>query len=431
MALTMWVTPLHAQSTLAGAATAASRPPVPSQVDPQQAPATSQDPQHVHHSEAVPSSKWHFMQDAVVFGTYNRQGGLRAKTDFVSQNWWMGMANRQMGRSTLTLSTMFSLEPATTHPEGYAEIFQVGETYKNVPLVDYQHPHDFLMQLAAIVRIPLNARTDLRFAVAPVGEAGIGPPAFMHRRSASENPIAPLSHHTFDSSHITMGVVAAGVDAGPVTFEGAVFHGREPDESRWDLMDPGPLDSWSTRIRVRPARGWEFQGSYGFLKDPEPLERQDVRRSTASVTYTREGRGDNYTAVMFAAGRNRRTYSTAEALLGEISHRVGRTTFYGRYEGIELETEHLIFPGTIHAPHPGELIDPLHTVTVGGAFDVTQVRGWELGIGGDVQAYSVPPRLQKTHGKDPVSYHLFVRLRVPKPGMGRMWNMMMADGMKH
>lgn len=149
------------------------------------------------------------------------------------------MASRQMGRSMLTLSTMFSLEPVTTKPEGYAEIFQVGETYKNVPLVDYQHPHDFLMQLAAIVRIPVNSRTDVRFAVAPVGEAGIGPPAFMHRRSAAENPIAPLSHHTFDSSHITMGVVAAGVDAGPFTLEGAAFHGREPDEDRWDLMDPG------------------------------------------------------------------------------------------------------------------------------------------------------------------------------------------------
>lgn len=157
-----------------------------------------------------------------------------------------------------------------------------------------------------------------------------------------------------------MGVLAAGMDAGPLTLERAVFHGREPDENRWDLMDPGPLDSWSTRVRFRPARGWEIQGSFGFLKRPEPLEQQDVRRSTASVSYTREGRGDNYTAVMFAAGRNRRTYSTAEALLGEISHRVGRTTFYGRYEGIELETEHLIFPGTIHAPHPGELIDPLH-----------------------------------------------------------------------
>lgn len=395
------------------------------------APATAQDPPHVHQHDGVPPSQWHFMQDGVIFGTYNNQGGPRGETDVVSQNWWMGMGSRQIGRSTLTLTTMFSLEPATTQPEGYAEIFQVGETFRNAPLVDYQHPHDFLMQLAAIMRIPLNARTDLRFAVAPVGEAGIGPAAFMHRRSAAENPVAPLSHHTFDSSHITMGVVSVGVDSGPFSLEGAVFHGEEPDESRWDFMDPGPLDSWSTRIRFRPARGLEIQGSYGFLKRPEPLEPQDVRRSTASVSYTREGRGDNYTALMFAAGRNRRPFSVADALLAELSHRVGRTTVYGRYEGIELETEHLLFPGNVHAPHPGELIDPLHTLTVGSAFDIARLWGWELAVGGDVQLYSVSPRLRETHGERPVSYHVFARLRLPKPAMGRMWNMMMSDGMKH
>ena len=389
----------------------------------------TQPPPHVHEQPAP--SQWHFMQDGVVFGTYNRQGGLRGTSEFASQNWWMLMGSRQIGQSMLTLSGMVSLEPATTRPKGYAEIFQIGETYNNAPLVDYQHPHDFLMQLAAVIRIPLGDRTDLRLAVAPVGEAGIGPPAFMHRRSSAENPTAPLTHHTFDSSHITMGVVAMGLDYGAFTVEGAAFHGREPDEERWDIMDPGPLDSWSVRLRFRPAEGWELQGSHGFLKRPEILEPQDVERSTASVTYVREGRGENYTALTFAAGRNKRRFSIHEALLGEISHRIGRTTLFGRYEGIELETEHLLFPGLIHTPHEGETIDPLHTVMLGGAFDVTRILGWELAVGGDVQLYRVPPRLQRTHGDDPISSHVFFRLRVPKSPMGRMWNMMMSDGMKH
>ena len=397
----------------------------------QQTPPSSAAEQPPQQPAAPRRSSWMLMQDGVIFGTYNQQGGLRSKTDFVSQNWWMGMATRPIGRTLLTLTTMVSLEPATTKPEGYAEIFQVGETYKNVPLVDYQHPHDFLMQLAAIVRVRLNPRTDLRFAAAPVGEATLGPPAFMHRRSAAENPIAPLSHHTFDSSHITMGVLSAGVDAGPLTIEGSAFHGREPDEDRWDLMDPGPLDSWSARVRLRPLRGMEIQGSYGFLKNPEALEPQDVWRSTASVTYVRERDGDGYTALMFAAGRNRRPFSLSDALLGEVTHRVGRFTLFGRYEGIELETEHLLFPGFVHSPHPGETIDPLHTLTIGGAVDVARVWGWEVGVGGDVQSYRVPERLQQTHGERPVSYHVFFRLRVPKSPMGRMWNTMMADGMKH
>lgn len=386
-------------------------------------------PAHQHAEPAV--SPWQFMQDGVVFATYNDQGGVRGSTDFGSQNWWMGMGFRPMGRASLTLTGMVSLEPATLDPRGYAEIFQVGETYDNAPLVDYQHPHDFLMQLSAVVRVPLNRRTALRLVFAPVGEAGIGPPAFMHRRSAAENPTAPLSHHTFDSSHITMGVIGMGLDVGPLSIDGAVFHGREPDEQRWDLMDPGPLDSWSTRIRFRPTREWDVQLSYGFLKEPEILEKQDVRRSSVSVSYTHEGRGDNYTALTFAAGRNRRPYSDSEALLGELTHRVGKVSLYGRYEGVEVETEHLVFPGFVHVPHPGELIDPLHAVTTGAAFHIAQLKGWDLAVGGDAIFYQVPERLQVTHGERPVSFHAFVRLRLPKSPMGRMWNMMMADGMRH
>lgn len=425
-ALSAWmavgVPPAQASSTDEPQSTIATPPPQPQQQPPAAAPAPR---------SQTSRSAWHLMQDGVVFGTYNKQGGPRGNEDFVSQNWWMGMATRPIGRSLLTFSTMLSLEPATTEERGYSEIFQIGETYKNAPLVDYQHPHDFLMQLGATLRIRMTDTADFRIAAAPVGEAALGPPAFMHRRSAAENPTAPLSHHSFDSSHITMGVVTAGLDIGRFTIEGSAFHGREPDEDRWDLMDPGPLDSWSARLRLRPFDDVEIQGSYGFLKNPETLEPQNVERYTGSILYNRQGSGDNFTALTFAAARNRRRYSDGDALLGEITHRVGRVTVYGRYEGVEVETEHLLFPGLTHTPHPGELADALHAVTIGGALDVARIRGWELGIGGDVQGYRVPPRLQPTHGERPVSYHVFLRLRVPKSPMGRMWNMMMADGMKH
>ena len=353
------------------------------------------------------------MQDGVVFATFNSQGGTRGQQDFISQNWWMGMASRPVGRSTLTITGMLSLEPATFKKRGYAEIFQVGETFDGAPLVDYQHPHDFLMQLSAVFRVPLSGRTALRFTAAPVGEAGVGPAAFMHRRSAAENPSAPLTHHSFDSTHITMGVLGAGVDVGALSVDGSIFHAREPDEQRWDIMDPGALDSWSTRITLRPVRGLEMQASYAFLKQPEVLERQDVKRSTVSASYTREGRGDNYTALTFAAGRNRRTFSSSDALLGEISHRTGRITVFGRYEGVEVETEHLLFPGLAHTPHLGEVIDPLHALTLGSTHEIAKMGGWELALGGDVVLYKVPPRLEATHGERPVSYLSLIHISEP------------------
>ena len=74
----------------------------------------------------------------------------------------------------------------------------------------------------------------------------------MHRASAAENPLAALSHHTFDSTHIAFGVVTAAVDHGRWVVEGSVFNGREPDEHRWDF-DFGALDSVSGRVWFRPT----------------------------------------------------------------------------------------------------------------------------------------------------------------------------------
>ena len=134
---------------------------------------------------------------------------------------------------------MLSLDPATVGEQGYSHIFQVGETFEGNPLIDHQHPHDFLMQAAAVWRQPIAKGFTLTLAGAPVGEPALGPIAFMHRSSAAENPMSPLGHHTFDSSHIAMGVITGGLDRGPFQVESSVFHGAEPDENRWDLMDPG------------------------------------------------------------------------------------------------------------------------------------------------------------------------------------------------
>src|SRR4029077_10356285 len=146
-----------------------------------------------------------------------------------------------------TFVGMLSLEPLTASARGYRELFQSGEVYQGEPIVDRQHPHDFLMQAAVVYRIPIDYRTAFTIAGGPVGEPALGPIAFMHRPSAAENPAAPLGHHTLDSTHIAMGVITAALDRGPFTIETSLFNGREPDDNRWDLMDPGPLDSWSAR----------------------------------------------------------------------------------------------------------------------------------------------------------------------------------------
>ena len=240
-----------------------------------QAPASSAEPpqteSHQHEAQAAEPG-WHAMQDAILFGTFNRQGGPRGDKEFVAQNWYMGMASRKVGTGTLTLNGMVSLDPATVGKSGYAELFQSGEALNGRPLIDRQHPHDFFMQLAAVWRIPLTPATGVTIAGGPVGEAALGPVAFLHRASAADNPMAPLSHHIFDSTHVSFGVVTAAIDHGPWLIEASVFNGREPDENRWDF-DFAKLDSVSGRVWYHPNASWEFQASTGHLSDPEELER--------------------------------------------------------------------------------------------------------------------------------------------------------------
>jgi hypothetical protein len=62
----------------------------------------------------------------------------------------MPMAQMQLGRGTLTARVMLSLEPATITQQYYPELFQQGETAFRKPIVDGQHSHDFIMELAAL-----------------------------------------------------------------------------------------------------------------------------------------------------------------------------------------------------------------------------------------------------------------------------------------
>jgi len=109
----------------------------------------AQDMEGMQHEHMQKPSGWTFMQDGVVFAMLNDQGSPRGSTEFRAPNWWMGMFEHRLGKGELTITTMFSLDPATVTARGYGEIFQIGETYQGSALIDRQHPHDFLMQAAA------------------------------------------------------------------------------------------------------------------------------------------------------------------------------------------------------------------------------------------------------------------------------------------
>ena len=165
---------------------------------------------------------------------------------------WQEPASRTRFVWAEEIMNMLSFEPATISNRRCPELFQQGETAFGRPIVDGQRPHDFFMELAALYDYKLTDRTLLSFYVAPMGDPAMGPPAYPHRASASENPIAPLGHHLQDSTHIAADVITFGIGHRSLRLEASGFHGREPDEYRWNI-NSGKIDSWSARVTVESS----------------------------------------------------------------------------------------------------------------------------------------------------------------------------------
>lgn len=391
---------------------------------------SAQEHQHQHPADQDRESAWMFMHDGVIFGLFNHQGGPRGGDELKAPNWWMEMASRRIGRGRLTLTGMFSLDPATAGKAGYREIFQVGEALDGRPLIDRQHPHDLFMQLAATWRIPVSDATSLTIAGGPVGEPALGPVAFMHRASSENVPLATLSHHIFDSTHIAFGVVTAAVDRGPWTVEASLFNGREPDEHRWGF-DFGRLDSAAARVWFRPAPGLALQVSSGHLVDPEELEPGTVQRTTTSFSWFSHMADDHFTAVTIGYGVNAAHDTSRQAMFAEATRHAGASSWSMRGELLQVERDVLV-EDRIPIPHGGtEPRDLLGAVTLGGARDILHWKDVEASLGGNVTVYAVPSSLRPTHGEHPVSFQVFFRLRPPAGAMGRMWNMRMGGPMTH
>ena len=232
---------------------------------------------------------------AFIADTQQQAQSHRGSDKLFSTNWLMPMAMHQLGSNgrygQLTLRTMFSLEPATVSARQYPELFQQGETAFGKPIVDGQHPHNFFMEVGALYDIHLGERSLLSFYAAPVGDPAIGPVAYPHRLSASEDPLAALGHHQQDSTHIAFNVLTGGLTWRWLRFEESGFHGAEPTEQRWGFQ-PSPnghaIDSYSSRITFSPTQNWAAQYSIAHIVSPEALyPHEDQQRQTASVMYNR------------------------------------------------------------------------------------------------------------------------------------------------
>ncbi|WP_245978557.1 hypothetical protein [Aurantiacibacter xanthus] len=312
------------------------------------------------------------------------------------------MAERPFAGGRVQLRTMLSAEPLMS-ARGYPNLFATGETANGEPLVDRQHPHDLFMELAA--RVDLDLADNLTGFVygGPVGEPALGPSAFMHRASARLNPEAPITHHWFDSTHITYGVVTAGLAGRGWQLEGSAFRGAEPDEERWGIETP-KLDSWSVRASLAPSDNWLVQASYGRIKEPEALHPgEDEARTTASVQYNS---GKGLSALAAFSAKNRVPGDTLTAWLGEVNWDITkRHSLFGRVENV-LNDE-------LFHDHDDPLHDQAFRITklqAGYAYTLPLGDAFSLALGGSAAKFLKPSVLDAAYGDNPMGYTLFAKL---------------------
>jgi hypothetical protein len=356
---------------------------------------------------------WMLMFHANAFIVDTQQSSPRGGDKLFSTNWFMPMAQRALGPGQLTLKTMFSLEPATVTDERYPLLFQQGETAYGVPIADGQHPHDFFMELAALYDLPLGERGLLSFYFAPEGDPAIGPTAYPHRASAFENPVGTLGHHQEDSTHIANDVVTAGVTVGVVRVEASGFHGREPDEHRWNI-DQGTVDSWSTRLTVQPGQNWSGQFSYARIASPEALNpAEDQARTTASIMYNNSFSHGNWASSAIWG----RTRSIPDS---------GKENSYLFESTINFRDANYVWTRIENAGRTNELLIGEHPFPTGFSEEpLTHVQAYTFGydrgvrllprissaIGAQVTAYGVGRPLRPIYGSDPIGVSFFIRLR--------------------
>lgn len=366
---------------------------------------------------------------------YNEDPAPRGTGETFSTNMFMLSTRHGLAKGKFGFRFMATGEP-TMGSLGYPVLLQTGETFDGRnPLIDRQHPHDLVMELAVTYTHPLSEDDSIFVYFAPVGSPAIGPTPFMHRGSGDDNPIAPITHHWLDSTHITYGVLTLGLVANnKVKFEGSIFNGREPDEERWKIESP-TFDSYAGRVSVNPSKNWSLQGSFASLKEPEQLHQGlDILRLTASVTYNKRLFEGNWQTTA-AWGRNKRESRVAnlqaasanaagvqshvhfrvaitpiliqQAFLVESSWNLkNRHTIFGRFEWVDKDE---LFP-PIDRRHSE--VYGVSKLTAGYIFDFLSTRHFAAGGGLSGSIHYLPADLDFVYGMKPKSFNVFVRFKV-------------------
>lgn len=359
------------------------------------------------------SGGWMFMLHGNLFLRYNSQDvfkeGSRGRSMFDAPNWFMAMGQHKIGSSGLFgFSAMLSLDPLTVGGRGYPLLFQTGETYDGEALVDRQHPHNFFSELAVGYSHAFSKKVDANLYLGYPGEPALGPVAFMHRISALYNPDSPLGHHWQDATHITFGVATLGIRYDMFKLEGSLFTGREPGEDRYTFEKP-TFDSYSFRLASNPSPEFALQVSHAFIKSPEALHPDDVRRTTASVIHTKQLRGyNNFISSALVWGMNDAGgHHKENSVLLESALNLYKNAVYGRFEWVQKSREELNLPQPMF--DDPDLMS-ISALTLGVSRRIFNFSKTSVSFGLQATRFFPGKELQPIYGKNPISAEVYLRI---------------------
>ena len=207
-------------------------------------------------------------------------------------------------------------------------------------------------------------------------------------------------------------MITAGFTYKIARVEASGFHGREPDEFRWDI-DSGKIDSWSVRATVNPAPNWSAQYSFGHLASPEALHPgEDIDRMTASVMYNRPLARGNWASTL-VWGRNRTSDGLVwNGYLAESTLRFAELNYvWTRLENVDRTSELLLRNQFEPSDFQESIIGRVQAYTGGYERDINLIPHLATGIGAQFTLYTTPETLRAEYGSHPVGGVVFLRLR--------------------
>lgn len=353
-----------------------------------------------------------------VFAVFSDLQGPRAVDQFAAPDMFMIDAGRAVGaQQFINLDLMGTLERWTYPWHGYPQLLQIGEEHTDgAPYIDAQHPHSSpVMGLTLSDTVSIGASDRLTLSFAPRGESTDGPIAYMHRRSARDDPDAPLGHHVGqDVGHISSTVIGARLDLARWSVEASGFNGTEPQPERVDLP-LGRLDSEALRLGYHLAPGHQILASYAHLEqtDPDYPRAATVKRWSASLYDHFEPAMIGAVDHTFVIGSIRHSpgYERLTSFLDEAVLHRGASDLWDRIEILQRLPSELDIPAapTFAGAHAARWVS---AATIGYTRWLPWAARIEMGLGSSLTVDAIPEAWASAYGhRAPLTIRLILQLR--------------------